>query len=128
LTSKRFDGIVFTGSTEKGKLVAAAAAKNLVPCILELGGKCPSIIDQSTNLDHAAKKIVLGRYVNAGQVCISPDYVLVPENKKDKFIELLKKHITAFWADGDNVADMGRPVNNFHHNRLCDLFTDIDQS
>jgi aldehyde dehydrogenase (NAD+) len=128
LTSKRFDGIVFTGSTEKGKLVAAAAAKNLVPCLLELGGKCPSVVDQSSDLDFAAKKIVLGRYINSGQVCISPDYVLVPENKKDKFIELLKKHITAFWSDGANVADMGKVVNNFHQNRLCDLFTDIEPS
>jgi aldehyde dehydrogenase (NAD+) len=77
LTSKPFDSIVFTGSTEKGKLVAAAASKNLIPCILELGGKSPAVVDPSADLELAAKKIVFGRYLNAGQICISPDYVLV---------------------------------------------------
>lgn len=77
LTAARVDGICFTGSTEKGKLVAQAAAKNLVPCILELGGKSPGIVDLSADLDLAAKKIVNGRFMNAGQACIAPDYVLV---------------------------------------------------
>lgn len=77
LTNTKFDMICFTGSTEKGKLVAAAAGKNLVPCLLELGGKSPAVVDENANLDLAAKKIVFGKYVNAGQVCIAPDYVLV---------------------------------------------------
>lgn len=77
LTSKPFDCIVFTGGTEKGKFVAAAAAKNLVPCILELGGKCPAVVDESANLDFVAKKLVFGRFVNSGQCCVSPDYALV---------------------------------------------------
>ena len=77
LTTKPFDSIVFTGSTEKGRLVAASAAKNLVPCVLELGGKSPAIVDTSADLELAAKKIVFGRFLNAGQVCISPDYVLI---------------------------------------------------
>jgi len=66
ITQKPFDVICFTGSTEKGKLVAQAAAKNLIPCILELGGKSPTIIDESADLDFAAKKVVWGRYANAG--------------------------------------------------------------
>lgn len=66
LTSKKFDSICFTGSSEKGKIVAAAAAKNLVPCILELGGKSPSIIDESADLEYAVKKICMGKYVNSG--------------------------------------------------------------
>lgn len=66
LTSKRFDSIIYTGSSQKGKLVAAAAAQNLVPVILELGGKSPLVVDESANLDFAAKKIVWGRYMNAG--------------------------------------------------------------
>jgi len=66
VTSYRFDQITFTGSSEKGKLVAANAALNLVPCILELGGKSPTIVDESANLDVAAKKIVFGRFSNAG--------------------------------------------------------------
>lgn len=66
LTTKKFDFIVFTGGSEKGKLVAAAAAKNLIPCMLELGGKCPAIVDDSADLELAAKKIVHGKYMNAG--------------------------------------------------------------
>ena len=73
----KFDLICFTGSTEKGKLVATAAGKNLVPCILELGGKSPTVIDASANLEVAAKKIAFGKFLNAGQVCIAHDYVLV---------------------------------------------------
>lgn len=76
LTDAHFDGICFTGSTEKGKLVAQAAAKNLVPCILELGGKSPVVVDSSADIDLAAKKIVNGRFMNAGQACVAPDYVL----------------------------------------------------
>lgn len=66
LTSKKFDCICFTGSSEKGKLVAASAGRNLVPCILELGGKSPCIVDESSDLDYAVKKIALGRFINAG--------------------------------------------------------------
>ena len=76
-TSKKFDSIIYTGSSEKGKLVAQAAAKNLVPCILELGGKSPTIVDESADTEHAAKKIVLGKFLNSGQICIAPDYLLV---------------------------------------------------
>ena len=76
-TSSPVDLIVFTGSTEKGRLVAAAAAKNLVPCILELGGKCPVIIDESCNLDYAAEKVAVMSFMNSGQLCIRTDYVLV---------------------------------------------------
>jgi aldehyde dehydrogenase (NAD+) len=77
LSATKFDCICFTGSSEKGKLVAAAAGKNLVPCILELGGKSPAIVDESANLEHAAKKIVFGKFLNAGQICVSPDYILL---------------------------------------------------
>lgn len=66
LTSKKFDSICYTGSSEKGKLVAAAAGRNLVPCILELGGKSPCVIDESADLDYAVKKICLGRFFNSG--------------------------------------------------------------
>lgn len=76
LTSLRFDMIVFTGSTEKGKLVAGAAARNLVPCVLELGGKSPAIIDSTANAAYAAKKVLFGKMPNLGQVCISPDYIM----------------------------------------------------
>jgi aldehyde dehydrogenase (NAD+) len=79
ITSKHWDVICFTGSTDKGKLVAAAAAKNLVPCILELGGKCPCIIDESADVDFAARKVAFGRFYNSGQTCLATDYVLCHE-------------------------------------------------
>lgn len=85
ITSKPFDVICFTGSTEKGKLVAKAASANLVPCILELGGKSPFIIDSSADIDFAAKKVVWGRFANAGQVCVAPDFVLCHEKHYEKF-------------------------------------------
>ena len=77
LSAAKFNSICFTGSTEKGKLVAAAAGKNLVPCILELGGKSPAIVDESANLELAARKIVMGKFMNAGQICVAPDYILL---------------------------------------------------
>ena len=94
LTATKFDLICFTGSSEKGKLVAAEAGKNLVPCILELGGKSPSIVDEDANIELAAKKIALGRFVNAGQTCIAPDYALVHYSVTEKFITHLQKAIT----------------------------------
>ena len=72
--------IVFTGSTQKGKLVAASAGKNLVPCVLELGGKSPCIIDESANAAAAAKKVLFGKMPNLGQVCIAPDYIMCHES------------------------------------------------
>ena len=75
-------------------------------------------------MDFAAKKICLGRFLNAGQVCISPDYVLVHSSKVEKLTNALSKYIKEFWDEGKNLADMGRVVNEFHHNRLCDLLKD----
>lgn len=124
LTNSKFDLICFTGSTEKGKLVAEAAGKNLVPCILELGGKSPAVVDENANLEHTAKKIALGRFLNAGQVCISPDYVLVHYQVTEKFITYLGKAIKELWAEGANVRDMGKVINEFHHDRLCSLLKD----
>lgn len=82
ITKHKWDLICFTGSTEKGKLVAKAAAENLIPCILELGGKCPMIVDESANADHAAFKAVAFKFQNAGQTCINLDYILVHESLK----------------------------------------------
>jgi acyl-CoA reductase-like NAD-dependent aldehyde dehydrogenase len=75
-----WDLICFTGSTQKGRLVAEAAAKNLIPCILELGGKCPAVVDQSADIDFAASKVAFGRLNNSGQTCLATDYVLVHES------------------------------------------------
>ena len=118
LSNTKFDGICFTGSTEKGKLVAAAAGKNLVPCVLELGGKCPAVVDESANLEFAAKEISRARFMNCGQTCVATDYVLLHYSVTDRFLRILEKEIRLQWKDGTNVADMGRVVNDFHADRL----------
>lgn len=82
LTSLPFDKICFTGSTYVGKLVATAAAKNLTPCCLELGGKCPVFVDGSADLELAARRIVMMKWLNVGQTCIAPDYVFVHSGVK----------------------------------------------
>lgn len=121
LTSKCVDGITFTGSTEKGKLVAAAAAKNLVPCILELGGKSPCIVDETADIDFAAKKLCFGRFANFGQTCVAPDYVYVHTKVKDLLIEKLAKYVKEMYDNGNKVDEYGHAINDFHHERLCAL-------
>lgn len=114
-----FDFIFFTGSVNVGKVVMEAASKRLTPIALELGGKSPAIVDHTANLDLAAKRIVWGKLVNAGQTCIAPDYLLVEESVKDKLIEKLQKAIQHFY--GENVqesTDYGRIVNANHFKRL----------
>jgi aldehyde dehydrogenase (NAD+) len=87
MNSSKFDLICFTGSTFVGKIVATEAAKNLVPCILELGGKCPFIVDQDADIPTAAAKCMWAKTLNSGQVCIAPDYVLVHETRLKAFVE-----------------------------------------
>lgn len=93
LTNQKFDLICFTGSPEKGKLVAQATAKNLVPLILELGGKCPLIMDKSADFDFAANKCCYGKFQNGGQTCIGVDYVLVHESQMQKCLDNIEKHL-----------------------------------
>jgi len=104
--------------------VASAAAKNLIPCILELGGKSPTIVDESADIDIAAKKVVFGRFANAGQVCVAPDFVLCHEKVIDKFNSLLKRYIKEFWDEGRNVKDAGRAITDWHTKRLCAMLKD----
>ncbi len=92
----QFDKIFFTGSPKVGKIVYEAAAKNMTPVTLELGGKSPAIVAPSANLEVAAKRIVWGKFLNAGQTCVAPDYILVDERIKDSLIDLLKKYIQKF--------------------------------
>jgi aldehyde dehydrogenase (NAD+) len=77
LTKQTLDIICFTGSTETGRLVAIEAAKNLTPCILELGGKCPVIVDETANLHSAAIRIIFGKYINSGQTCVAADHIYI---------------------------------------------------
>lgn len=96
-----YDKIFFTGSPRVGKIVYEAAARNLTPVTLELGGKSPAIVTASADLEVAAKRIVWGKFLNAGQTCVAPDYLLVEESVKPRLIELIKQKLDAFnYADG----------------------------
>ncbi len=123
-----FDHIFFTGSPQVGKIVMRAAAEHLTSVTLELGGKSPAVIDQNTNIGDAAEKIAWGKFLNNGQTCIAPDYLLVHESIKDRFLEELKAKVQVqFNANGNgfhNSPDYGRIVNRNHYNRLNELLQD----
>ena len=117
-----FDYMFFTGSEKVGKVVYEAAAKNLVPVTLELGGKSPVIVDDTANIKVASERISFGKFTNAGQTCVAPDYILVDRKVKNDLIDALKQTITEFY--GKNIKespDFGRIVNEKHYNRLNEL-------
>jgi coniferyl-aldehyde dehydrogenase len=99
MTRLPLDGLIFTGSGRVGRQVMAAAAENLTPVILELGGKSPAIIDESADLDDAAASIMAGKLLNAGQTCIAPDYVLVPRQLRGKFVEACRTAAKRLYPD-----------------------------
>jgi len=116
------DYIFFTGSIPVGKVVMAAAAKNLTPLTLELGGKSPAIVHESANIKTAAKRISLGKFLNAGQTCIAPDYVLVHESVKDALIDEFIKVILKFYGeDASAHPRYCRIINDRHFQRLAAL-------
>ena len=123
-----FDHIFFTGSPAVGKVVMKAAAQHLTSVTLELGGKSPTIIDASANLHDAAKRIAFGKFFNNGQTCIAPDYILIEEEAKEKFVTLLKKEIQLLFGEGklvdENSAHYARIVNAKHFQRINDLLKD----
>ena len=122
LLSQRWDYIFFTGSVAVGKIVAQAAATHLTPVTLELGGKNPCIIDESADLKLAAKRIVWGKFLNAGQTCIAPDYLLVHEHIKPKLIEYLKAEIIlAYGENPQESTDFPRIINEKNWKRQLDL-------
>lgn len=119
LLSQRWDYIFFTGSVTVGKIVAKAAAEHLTPVTLELGGKNPCIIDETANLKLAAKRIVWGKFINAGQTCIAPDYILIQKDMKTKFIDYLKEEITlAYGQNPEESPDFARIINHKNWERL----------
>lgn len=122
LLSQRWDYIFFTGSVPVGKIVAKAAAVNLTPITLELGGKNPCIVDETAHLKLAAKRIVWGKFINAGQTCIAPDYILVKKEIKDQFVHYLKNEITAAYGNKpQDSPDFARIVNSKNWNRLASM-------
>jgi aldehyde dehydrogenase (NAD+) len=115
-----FDFIFFTGSTEVGRKVMEAASKNLTPVCLELGGKSPALVDEDVDVNLAAKKIVWGKFFNAGQTCVAPDYVLVPRKLEEKVLAALKKYVLEFFGENPRESrDYGRIVSLRHWQRLC---------
>ncbi len=125
LLTQRWDYIFFTGSVAVGKIVAKAAAVNLTPVTLELGGKNPCIIDATANIKLAAKRIVWGKFLNAGQTCNAPDYLLVSHKIKPAFIESLKNEITAAYGENPETSpDFARIINQKNWSRLTEMLAD----
>ena len=119
LLDERFDHIFYTGNGAVGRIVMAAAAKQLTPVTLELGGKSPTIVADDANLKVAARRVAWGKFVNAGQTCIAPDYVLVDERVEDEFVTELTSAIHDFYGDEPRDSpDYTRIVNTGHHDRL----------
>lgn len=114
-----FDYIFFTGSTKVGKIIATKVAEKLIPVTLELGGKSPCVVDESADLEVSAKRIAWGKFVNAGQTCVAPDYILVHPAIKDAFIEKLKTALQSLYGDKpEQSKDYARIINEANFNRL----------
>jgi aldehyde dehydrogenase (NAD+) len=119
LLAQRFDHILYTGNSRVARIVMRAAAEHLTPVTLELGGKSPAIVSRHANVDVAARRIAWGKFMNAGQTCIAPDYVLVERPVYDELVSALGKHITEFYgSDPQTSGDYARIVNEPHFHRL----------
>jgi coniferyl-aldehyde dehydrogenase len=119
-----FDHLVFTGSTAVGREVAQAAAKNLTPVTLELGGKSPAIIDPSCDIEGIIDRIAWGKLINAGQTCIAPDYMLVPRGDVDRFVQALRASMTRLYPTFFENPDYSGIISQRHLQRLRDLIED----
>jgi acyl-CoA reductase-like NAD-dependent aldehyde dehydrogenase len=119
-----FDHILFTGSTGVGRKVMAAAAANLTPVTLELGGKSPAILHADYDLDRAVERIVRGKLLNAGQTCIAPDYALVPAARVDAFVAAFERTVAAFYPRIVDNPDYTAIINDRHYQRLMGLAAD----
>ncbi len=122
LLDQKFDFVFFTGSQAVGKEVLRHAAEHLTPAVLELGGKSPCIVDASANIKLAAKRIVFGKYLNCGQTCVAPDYILCERSIKDEFVSEVVKQIKLQYGEKPlENKDYGRIINQKHFLRLCTL-------
>lgn len=121
----RFDHVFYTGSTGVGKSIYKMAAEKLIPVTLELGGKSPAIVEEDADITIAAKRIAVGKFINAGQTCIAPDYVLVHENVKPKLLQALSDNIKKFWGDNPKQsADYGRIISQKRFEKICSYLSD----
>lgn len=114
----RFDHIFFTGSVQVGKAIYEMAAKKLIPVTLELGGKSPGVVEADANIPVAAKRLVFGKFLNAGQTCIAPDYILVHFSVAKELVEEMKKAIKAFYGEDDYRGDYGKIINEKRFDQL----------
>ncbi len=119
-----FDHLLFTGSTSIGRHVMRAAANNLTPVTLELGGKSPAIIGPECNLDDAAQKIMFGKCLNAGQTCIAPDYVFVPAGREQDFVAAAQRAVTKMYPTLASNSNYSAIINDRHHQRLQSYLSD----
>jgi aldehyde dehydrogenase (NAD+) len=125
LFTVKFDYIFFTGSKTVGKIVYQAAAQNLTPVTLELGGKSPCIVDSTADIKLAAKRIVWGKYLNLGQTCVAPDYIMCDESVHDKLVEQIKKQISKQFGENPlKNSAYGKIINKKHYDRICSLIDD----
>lgn len=125
LLTQRWDKIFFTGSARVGKIVMEAAAENLTPVVLELGGKNPVVVDNDANLEVAARRIVWGKLLNAGQSCVAPDYLYVHSAVKEKLLQLMVNSIEQFYSEPQNNRDFTRIINEAAVQRLAGLTKDV---
>ena len=126
LLDEKFDYIFFTGSKEVGKLVLSKAAVHLTPVTLELGGKSPCIVDKSANLKLAAKRIVFGKYLNCGQTCVAPDYILCHASVKEEFLKYVNEEIKKqYGVDYRNNELYGKIINEKHFDRVSGLIDEL---
>lgn len=122
LLDQRFDHIMYTGNGQVGRIVMEKAAKNLTPVTLELGGKSPCIVDATADLTITARRIAWGKFINSGQTCIAPDYLLVEESIHDPLVAAIEKTVKEFYGDDpQKTPDYARVVNQRHHARLTAL-------
>ena len=127
LLAERFDKIFFTGSTQVGKIIAKAAAENLTPVTLELGGKSPGFVLDDCNFEVTAKRLLWGKLMNAGQTCVAPDFLYVSENSKDKLVCALKAAHKKFFPDGVKPGEnLSTIIGQRHYERLKGFLTEGD--
>lgn len=121
-----FDHLMFTGSTDVGRLVMAEAARNLTPVTLELGGKSPTIIGADADIPSAARRICFGKSINSGQTCIAPDHIYIPNNKVDEFLIEYKKSFEEMYPEGEEDSGYSSIINDYHRTRILNLIEDAE--